>query len=127
MPRSALDLSAWKCCKSSLGHTSVAHKDHNRHAEGDYRKPVKKAPGKIGGVPEHAKGLKERRHARGQESCSEDYQEDLKDSHARETRAIEFYKKAAAESENARVKEIFEAFVEVETDHLKLSEQRIKE
>ena len=63
----------------------------------------------------------------GNDPCSEEYQEDLKDSHARETRAIEFYMKAAEESENARVKEIFEAFVEVETDHLKLSEQRIKE
>jgi rubrerythrin len=62
----------------------------------------------------------------GDDPCSDDYQEDLKDSHARETRAIEFYKKAAAESENARVKEIFEAFVAVEIDHLKLSEERIK-
>jgi rubrerythrin len=50
----------------------------------------------------------------------------LEDSHARETRAIEFYKKAAEESENERVKEIFKAFVEVETDHLHLSEERLK-
>ncbi len=60
------------------------------------------------------------------DSCSEDYKEDLEDSHARETRAIEFYKKAAEESENDKVKQIFEAFVEVETDHLKLSEERLK-
>jgi rubrerythrin len=58
------------------------------------------------------------------DSCSEDYAEDLQDSHDRETRAIEFYRKAAAESENQRVKEIFEALVIVETDHLKLSAER---
>ena len=88
-----------------------------------------KALGKV--EAEHAsvwkKILKLDKIEEGTDPCSEDYQEDLKDSHARETRAIEFYKKAAAESENARVKEIFEAFVEVETDHLKLSEQRMKE
>ncbi len=63
---------------------------------------------------------------KGNDQCSEDYKADLEDSHARETRAIEFYKKAAEESENQRVKEIFEAFVEVEEDHLKLSEERLK-
>ncbi|MDZ7798681.1 MAG: hypothetical protein U5L76_03640 [Patescibacteria group bacterium] len=53
-------------------------------------------------------------------------QDNLKESHERETRAIEFYRQAAAEAENERVKEIFEAFIEVETDHLHLSEERIK-
>ncbi len=60
------------------------------------------------------------------DSCSISFTEDLEDSHARETRAIEFYAKAAAEAENERVKEIFNAFVEVETDHLKLSEERLR-
>ena len=63
---------------------------------------------------------------KAQDTCSPEYKADLEDSHARETRAIEFYKKAAEESENERVKEIFKAFVEVETDHLKLSEERLK-
>ena len=62
----------------------------------------------------------------GTDSCSTDNTENLEESHSRETRAIEFYTKAAAESENPRVKEIFRAFVEVETDHLKLSEERLK-
>lgn len=62
----------------------------------------------------------------GNDTCSADYTEDLKDSHARETRAIEFYKSAAAESDNDRVREIFEALVDVEMDHLMLSEQRMK-
>ena len=60
------------------------------------------------------------------DECHESNKENLEDSHARETRAIEFYGKAAAESENERVKQLFEAFVEVETDHLRLSEERLK-
>ncbi len=57
--------------------------------------------------------------------CSSDYEGNLKDSNARETKAIEFYKKSAEESENKRVKQIFEALVKVETDHLQLSEERL--
>jgi len=58
--------------------------------------------------------------------CTSDYIPNLEESHSREERAIKFYNQAAAESSNPRVKEIFEAFVEVETDHLNLSEQRLK-
>jgi rubrerythrin len=61
----------------------------------------------------------------GDESCSVKNKENLEDSHTRETRAIEFYRKAAEESENPIVKKIFSALVEVETDHLKLSEERL--
>jgi len=60
------------------------------------------------------------------DTCAPEYKADLEESHARETRAIGFYKKAAEESENKRVKQIFEALVEVETDHLGLSEERLK-
>ncbi|MHA2128182.1 MAG: ferritin family protein [Candidatus Hodarchaeales archaeon] len=60
------------------------------------------------------------------ETCEVDYKADLEDSHSREERAIKFYGEAAAAAENPRVKEIFEAFVQVETDHLKLSEERLK-
>lgn len=60
------------------------------------------------------------------ESCYVTNRENLEESHARETRAINFYKKAASESENKRVKQIFEALVEVETDHLSLSGERLK-
>lgn len=62
---------------------------------------------------------------KGTDSWHTSNKENLEESHARETRAIEFYKKAVTESENERVKEIFEAFVEVEIDHLKLSEERL--
>lgn len=61
----------------------------------------------------------------GEETCHVNNKENLQESHDREERAIEFYKKAAAESENERVKQIFAAFVQVETDHLTLSEQRL--
>jgi rubrerythrin len=91
-------------------------------------KKLFKALGKV--EAEHAdvwkKILKLKEISKGNDQCSIEYKEDLEDSHKRETRAIEFYKKAAEESENERVKEIFKAFVEVETDHLKLSEERLK-
>ena len=59
------------------------------------------------------------------ESCMEEYKADLEDSHAREERAIKFYGEAADAADNPRVKEIFQSFVQVETDHLKLSEVRL--
>lgn len=62
----------------------------------------------------------------GSDPCHIKNKENLQESHDRETKAIEFYIKAAAESENERVKEIFTALVEVETDHLHLSEERLK-
>jgi rubrerythrin len=63
---------------------------------------------------------------KGNESCHTSNKENLEDSHARETRAIDFYKKAASESANERIRQIFEALVEVETDHLHLSEERLR-
>ncbi len=59
------------------------------------------------------------------EKCSENYKDNLQESHDRETKAIDFYKKAAAECDNDRVKELFEALVLVEQDHLKLSGVRL--
>lgn len=60
------------------------------------------------------------------DDCSEENQSNLKNSHERETKAIEFYKKAAAEAENERVKQLFEALVDVEKDHLELSGERMQ-
>jgi rubrerythrin len=59
------------------------------------------------------------------DKCAQKYKPNLEESHSREDRAIKFYGEAAAAAENPRVKEIFQAFVEVETDHLKLSEERL--
>jgi rubrerythrin len=60
------------------------------------------------------------------DKCSEEYKVNLEDSHSREERAIKFYSQAAKDAKNPRVKEIFKSFVEVENDHLKLSEARLK-
>ena len=62
----------------------------------------------------------------GSETCHVENVENLKESHERETRAIAFYSKSAAESDNPRIKQLFEALVEIETDHLHLSEERLK-
>ncbi|MDD5773987.1 MAG: ferritin family protein [bacterium] len=62
---------------------------------------------------------------KGNETCHITNKENLGESHARETRAIEFYKKSSKESKNNRIKQIFEALVEIETDHLYLSEERL--
>ncbi|MBR9682379.1 MAG: ferritin [Candidatus Aenigmarchaeota archaeon] len=61
----------------------------------------------------------------GNDECSVENKSNLKESHDREERAIEFYTEAAKASENERVKEIFEALIEVERDHLLLSEERL--
>lgn len=87
-----------------------------------------KALGKI--ETEHAniwrKILKLDATPKGEEPCHTKNRENLEDSHARETRAIEFYGRAAGEAVNPRVKQIFQAVVEIERDHLKLSEERLK-
>ncbi len=91
-------------------------------------KKLFKALGKV--EAEHAsvwkKILKLDKTPEGNETCHVLNRENLQDSHNREDRAIEFYRQAANESENPRVKQIFNAFVEVETDHLDLSETRLR-
>lgn len=83
-----------------------------------------KALGKI--EAEHAaiwrKILKLSGVPKGSETCHTVNIENLKESHARETRAVEFYKNSAEEAKNSRIKQIFDALVEIETDHLHLSE-----
>jgi len=61
---------------------------------------------------------------KGNDSCSVNVMENLQDSHDRETRAIEFYNKAAEEADSDRIRQLFMALVEVELDHLHLSEER---
>lgn len=95
--------------------------------DGNEGKILFKALGKV--EAEHAtvwkKILKLESIKKGDEQCSTSKKENLENSHARETKAIEFYRKAAKESENQRVKQIFEAFVDVEKDHLQLSKERL--
>lgn len=58
-------------------------------------------------------------------SCSSDNTDNLQESHHRETMAIEFYRRAASEAVNQRLRQIFDALIEIETDHLQLSEERL--
>ena len=60
------------------------------------------------------------------ESCHDANVQNLEESHARETRAIDFYRRAGQEADNERIREIFGALVEVEMDHLHLAEVRLK-
>lgn len=87
-----------------------------------------KALGKV--EAEHAsiwkKILKLDKSPAGNDTCKIKNIENLQESHAREERAIGFYQKATEESDDARIKEIFKALVEIETDHLQLSEERMK-
>lgn len=62
----------------------------------------------------------------GSETCHIENVKNLNESHERETRAINFYKQAAGESDHARLRQIFAALVDIETDHLHLSEERLK-
>ncbi|MCX6818377.1 MAG: ferritin [Candidatus Aenigmarchaeota archaeon] len=97
--------------------------------DSDEGKLLFKALGKV--EAEHAniwrKILKLDKAPQGNEQCHIKNKENLEESHSRETRAINFYSKAASEYENERVKQIFTALVEIETDHLKLSEERLKQ
>jgi rubrerythrin len=87
-----------------------------------------KALGKV--EAEHAsiwkKILKPASVPAGSEVCHLENVENLKESHERESRAISFYRNSAMESDNPRIKELFAALVEIETDHLQLSEERLK-
>ncbi|MFH0837432.1 MAG: ferritin family protein [Candidatus Aenigmatarchaeota archaeon] len=60
------------------------------------------------------------------EQCNTENIKNLYESHARETKAIEFYQDAAEQATNPRIKQLFEALIEIETDHLELSEQRME-
>ncbi|HPC87204.1 MAG TPA: ferritin family protein [Smithellaceae bacterium] len=62
----------------------------------------------------------------GNDACHTKNAENLKESHERETRAVDFYRKSAAEADHPRLRQIFAALVEIETDHLHLSEERLK-
>ncbi len=58
--------------------------------------------------------------------CAVSCKQNLEESHERESRTIAFYNQAVQECKNKRVKQIFKALVEIETDHLHLSEERLK-
>jgi rubrerythrin len=59
-------------------------------------------------------------------ACYPSYQENLRDAQAREEKAIKEYSKYFQESKEPRIKEIFQALVQIESDHLELALDRIK-
>lgn len=59
-------------------------------------------------------------------ACYPSYQDNLKESHNREGRAIKSYSQFFKEANEPRIKEIFEALVLIESDHLKMAEERIQ-
>lgn len=59
------------------------------------------------------------------DKCVSSSLENLKESHQREDTAIKFYAEAAESSQNARLKMLFKALVEIETDHLDMSQELI--
>lgn len=59
------------------------------------------------------------------ESCSSNAQENYQEAHKRENRAIKSYSQFAEEAEEPEIKELFQALVDIESDHLNLSERKI--
>lgn len=62
----------------------------------------------------------------GDDGCSTSGFLNLKESHEREDKAIKFYAEASETSENEKLKMLFKALVEIESDHLKMSADRIE-
>lgn len=60
------------------------------------------------------------------EECSEDALENYRDAHDREERAIKAYGQFASEAEEPEIEEFFNAIIEVEQDHLVLSDRKQK-
>lgn len=60
------------------------------------------------------------------DGCAASSLTNLKEAFSREDSAIQFYAKAAESSDNPRMKMLFLALVEIENDHLDMSNKRIK-
>ena len=60
------------------------------------------------------------------ESATDDDRENLKAAHEREKAATTFYRKAAEEAGEPRVKKVFTALSEIEADHIALEEKLLK-
>ena len=56
--------------------------------------------------------------------CHTNLEGNFKEAHMRESRAIKLYSEAAKRANDPRIKELFTALVEIESEHLKISETR---
>ena len=54
--------------------------------------------------------------------CSPVHRENLEESHRRETRAVHLYRQFLEDAEEGRVREVLEALIEIEADHMGFSE-----
>ncbi len=85
---------------------------------------------RLGGIEEqHAKALAniaeiDRRNIGSTKSCSEEARENYTDAHDREERAIQRYGEFARRADEPEVEEFFRAIIEIEKDHLDLSERK---
>jgi rubrerythrin len=59
-------------------------------------------------------------------ACYPSYHENLMDTQVREEKAIKEYSKYFQQSKEPRIKEIFKALVQIESDHLRLAQERVK-
>ena len=59
-------------------------------------------------------------------ACYPFYQENLKDSRHREEKAVKLYNQFFKEAEEPRVKEVFQALLLIESDHLNLTRERTR-
>ncbi|PLX27224.1 ferritin [Candidatus Parcubacteria bacterium] len=106
--------SFYKCASKTLSNTEVAlmfkglYKVEREHAE-VFEKILK---------PENLPEINE--------ACEDDVAACLKASQDREERAVEFYAKALSEATEDRVREVFEAIMNVEKDHIVLDEEMNK-
>ncbi len=58
------------------------------------------------------------------DECSEENTDNLRESNERETRAIAHYSKFLSEASEERVREVFSAIIDIENDHLSLTDGR---
>jgi rubrerythrin len=103
----------------------------SRKSETDETKNLFKALSKV--ESEHASvickalGIKKPPINTDSDECSTKDIDNLKDSHTREDRAMHKYAEFLSQATEPRAVEIFSAIIAVESDHLSLSEERMKD
>jgi rubrerythrin len=103
----------------------------SKKAQTDEMKNLFKALSKV--ESEHASvlckalGIKKPQVNTDTDECSTKDIDNLKESHMREDRAIHKYAEFLSQATEPRVIEIFSAIIAIESDHLSLSEERMKD
>lgn len=100
----------------------------SRKTKDEQEAAVFKRLGKI--EAEHAEALAEvldipEKEIPEYEECSEEASTNYREANEREERAIKSYSRFASEAEEPIIKELFEAIVKIERDHLDLSKRKI--